>query len=130
VSLPKRHHYIPIFYLKPWTNERGQLCEFSRPYKDVVSKWKHPAATAFVDGLYTIPGLPPDDAAYVERAFMGAVDFWAAQAHRVFLEGDPSKKDLASKQLVGWARFLYSLMLRTPEQIEDMTHHDRGPKGA
>jgi hypothetical protein len=33
-KLPK-HHYIPVFYLKQWTNRDGILCEYSRKYKEV-----------------------------------------------------------------------------------------------
>ena len=52
---------------------------------------------------------------------MGAVDNWAAQAQRVFLHNKPEEIGLSLERKVGWARFLYSLMLRSPEHIDEMT---------
>lgn len=100
-----------------WAGGDGRLCEFSRPYQIVKAKRKHPSGTGYVDGLYTIPGLPPEDAQYVEKRFMQMNDDWAAKALKVFLLNDPARRDLKAKELVGWARFLYSLMIRTPEHI-------------
>jgi hypothetical protein len=122
MSEPTRHHYIPVFYLKPWTGSDGRLCEFSKPYKEFRARRKHPAATSYVDGLYTVPGLPPEDAQFVERDFMQAVDSWAAQAQRVFLQNNRDEQDLTSNQYVAWARFIYALMLRNPEHIDKMVH--------
>lgn len=120
MSQPLRHHYVPVFYLKPWTGEDGRLCEFSTPHRILRAKRKHPSATGYVDGLYTVPGLPPEDAQFVERDFMKAVDNWAAQAARVFLKHNSAEVSLTRSQQVGWARFLYAAMLRTPEQIFNM----------
>lgn len=118
MSTPLRHHYIPVFYLNQWAGDDGRLCEISRPHQKVKAKRKYPSGTGYVDGLYTIPGLPAEDAQYVEKRFMQLNDDWAAKALQVFLVHDPSQKDLTAKEKVGWARFIYSLMLRTPEQIQ------------
>jgi hypothetical protein len=117
VSEPIRHHYIPVFHLSQWAGDNGRLCEYSRPHKTVKAKRKHPSATGYVNGLYTIPGLPLEDAQYVEKRFFQFNDDWAAKALQVFLLHNPGKRDLTAKEKVGWARFIYSLMLRTPEQI-------------
>src|SRR5262245_53815399 len=115
MSEPTRHHYIPVFYLRQWAGADGRLCEYSRPYKEVKAKRRHPSGTGYVDGLYTVPGVPSEDAQFVEKHFMQMNDQWAAFALQAFLVGDPKKRDLTAKEKVAWARFLYSLIVRTPE---------------
>ena len=52
---------------------------------------------------------------------MSFTDDWASRAHRVLLSWDKSGvQELTSEEKVGWARFLYSLIIRTPAQIESM----------
>jgi hypothetical protein len=119
VSEPTRHHYIPVFYLKQWVGPDGRLCEYSRPHKETKAKRKHPAATAYVDNLYTVPGLPPAEAQFVEKKFMQIVDSGAAEAMTAMLKrtepiGD---KEPNWMHVIHWARFIYSLSLRTPERI-------------
>jgi Protein of unknown function (DUF4238) len=118
VSEPTRHHYIPSFYLRRWAGPDGKLCEYSRPYAETKAKRRHPSGTGFVDELYTIPGLPPEQSRYVERRFTQAVDNWAAQALAIMLRENPHSDDLDAKMKVAWARFLYSLIVRTPEHIK------------
>jgi Protein of unknown function (DUF4238) len=118
VSEPTRHHYIPIFYSKQWAGPDGKLCEYSRPYGETKAKRKHPSGTGYVNGLYTIPGLPPEQSQFVEKRFMQAVDNWAARALAIMLRESPQAHDLDARMKVAWARFLYSLMIRTPEHIK------------
>jgi Protein of unknown function (DUF4238) len=117
VSEPTRHHYIPIFYLRQWAGPDGKLCEYSRPYAETKAKRKHPSGTGYVAGLYTIPGISPEQSQFVEKRFMQAVDNWAARALAVMLRGNPQPHDLDRRLKVAWARFLYSLIIRTPEHI-------------
>jgi Protein of unknown function (DUF4238) len=117
VSEPTRHHYIPKFYLKQWMGSDGRLCEYSRPYKETKPSRKHPSGTGYVDGLYTIPGLPPEQSQFVEKSFMKAVDDWAARALAIMLRQNARSHDLDARSKAAWARFLYSLIVRTPESI-------------
>jgi hypothetical protein len=119
VSEPTRHHYIPVFYLKRWTGPDGRLCEYSRPYKETKAKRKHPAATAYVDGLYTVSGLPPERTQFVEKQFMQMVDSGAAEALTAMLKRTKPAGDEEPNwiQTAHWARFVYSLSQRTPERI-------------
>jgi hypothetical protein len=119
VSEPIRHHYIPIFYLRRWTGADGLLCEYSRPYKEVKAMRKAPKRTAYVRELYTVPGVPPSLAQFVEKQFMRATDDWAARA-AVILQaphGNNPKAQINMRERAGWARFLYSLMIRNPEYM-------------
>src|SRR4051812_3536649 len=125
MSEPNRHHYIPVFYLRQWTGDDGRLCQYSTPQrpparKVVKAKRKFPAATGYIDGLYTIPGLAPDEAQFVEAQFMKMVDDWAAKALQTLLQPHPRTRDLPRREHVGWARFVYSLILRNPEQLQRM----------
>jgi hypothetical protein len=117
VSEPTRHHYIPIFYLKQWAGNDKRLFEYSRPYRVTKAKRKHPSATAYVDGLYTVPGVPLEHAQFVEKRFMQAVDDWAARALAIMLDPNSTSNDLDLRMKVAWARFLYSLIVRNPEHI-------------
>jgi hypothetical protein len=48
---------------------------------------------------------------------MQAVDNWAAVL-AIMLRENPYSDDLDAKMKVAWARFLYSLIIRTPEHIK------------
>lgn len=119
MSEPKKHHYIPIFYLTAWANDRGNVCEFSRPYRGVVThKWRRPSATGYQEHLYTIPGVPEQQSQVIEKHFMGLVDSTAAQVHQKFLAD--GKDDLTAAERLAWSRFLYAMMIRNPEQIASL----------
>jgi Protein of unknown function (DUF4238) len=119
ISEPTRHHYIPIFYLKQWTGADGRLCEYSRPFDKVKAKRKHPAATAYVAGLYTVKDLPPERTQFVEKEFMQRVDSGAAEALIDLLKVTPQPMDKEPDwiRVICWARFVYSLGVRNPEWI-------------
>jgi len=119
MSKEGKHHYIPIFYLKQWAGDDGRIYEFSKPYDRVKPRHVHPDATGFVHGLYTVPGLPPDQAQYVEKQYMQETDDWAAKVLQLFMHpGGPAVMDLDARGKITWARFLYSLTIRTPEHLE------------
>jgi hypothetical protein len=67
MSEQRRHHYIPIFYLKQWSGEDGRICEFSKPHDRV--KPRKPAGTAYMDGLNTVYGLSCEEEQYLEDVF-------------------------------------------------------------
>jgi hypothetical protein len=65
----EKHHYIPSFYSREWAGADGRLCEYSRPYKQVVPRWTHPDGTGYVRGLYTVPKNDPHLSEYIETSF-------------------------------------------------------------
>jgi hypothetical protein len=113
-KLPK-HHYIPVFYLKQWTNGEGELCEFSRKYKEVKPRRTSPDGTGYVRGLYRLPNLPDEKAEVVESRYMKQVDNYAAPALQWMLTAGLG--DLPYLMKVAWARFLHCLVLRSPEYL-------------
>lgn len=115
MSEPKKHHYLPVFYLSAWANQQGNVCEFSRPHKEVKYKWRHPSATGYEENLYSFPGVPREQAQLVEKHYLGLVDSTAATVHQKFLLD--YHDDLVPEEALAWARFLYAMMFRNPEQI-------------
>lgn len=114
--LPRKHHYIPIFYLKRWAGADGRVCEYSKPFRNkVVPRRVHPAGTGYTDRLYELRGLPADVAQVIEDGFFKAVDVSAAEALALLDKGlEPSDVRLRS----AWTRFILSLLLRCPEDLE------------
>jgi hypothetical protein len=110
-----KHHYIPVFYQKPWCGADRRLCEYSRPYHAVIARRKYPTETGFERGLYTLNAHKPAVAEIVENRLMRQTDQYAALAHQILLRNDVSGLDATMRS--GWARFILSLMRRTPEAL-------------
>lgn len=116
----KNHHYVTQAYLRRFANGEGKVWD-TWLTKDGILREK-PRATksaGSADFLYSTrpqarwekPTL--DDA--VERKFFQPLDDEAARAITKLIEG-PS--DLDEEQAVQWARFVNSLLERTPEVLE------------
>ena len=116
MSIPLKHHYLPVFYLNRWTGADGRLCQFSRPHKNIVAHRKHPAQTGYVERLYELPGLPSENAQRIEQGFMQSLDSLAADALAMLEKDDPTITR-ESKPRSAWSRFIMSLLMRTPEDI-------------
>jgi hypothetical protein len=116
MSIPIKHHHLPVFYLKRWAGRDGKLCEFSKPHNDVIANRKSPRRTGFVERLYETPGLPHEEAQKVEQRFMAPVDSLGAQALAA-LESNDTTIATDSRLRSAWSRFIMSLLMRTPEDI-------------
>lgn len=116
-SPPIKHHYIPAFYLKRWTNKNGLLWEFRNPHKSkIVGTWKHPNATGYLNRGYELAGFPADQAQQVETNFFQPLDSWASRALHI-LENSDNKNEWDSRLRSAWSRFILSLLSRCPEDI-------------
>jgi hypothetical protein len=113
----EKHHYIPVFYLKQWSDPYGRICEFTRWGNVVKPKMKHPDATGFMRGLNTFKELDPEAANFLESHFFRQADDRAYRALTLLL-GDQTDLDADVKS--SWCRFLMTLFHRTPEGIERM----------
>ncbi|RWX66751.1 DUF4238 domain-containing protein [Mesorhizobium sp. M2A.F.Ca.ET.039.01.1.1] len=115
---PKKHHYIPVFYLRRWAGPDGRLCEFSRPYGHVVKpRMTHPAGTAYQENLYSLRGFEPHLAQQIEERFFHFTDSLAAEAlDRLVTKGVAG--EWPGELRSAWSRFIISLLLRTPPDIE------------
>ena len=110
MKLPK-HHYIPVFYLKQWTDAEGRLYEFSRPTAgDVKARDCGPKGTGYVRGLYRLEYLDEERAERFERIFFGQVDSLAKQGLDVCLQGMPQEWDIDLRS--AWSRFILGMLFR------------------
>jgi Protein of unknown function (DUF4238) len=105
MSIPRRHHYIPVFYLKRWTARDGRICEFSRPHDVVKARMTYPAGTAYEHDLYKIHGLESDAGQVTEQRFLKRVDQLASDALVKLIHGSaPDFNDVRAKS--AWSRFI------------------------
>ena len=110
----RKHHFVPVFYLKRWAGSDGRLVEFQRPYREVKAKRTYPDATGYEMDLYTMPGLPVGSEDYLESAFMSRVDQLASDAIKLLLEG---RDNFTATIKSGLSRFIMSLLHRDPESL-------------
>jgi hypothetical protein len=115
MPLGRKHHYIPVFYLNQWRGTDRRLCEYSKPHRTVIARRKYPTETGFERGLYTLNAHSPAVAEIVEDRLMRQTDNYAALAHQLLLNRDIAGLDATTRS--GWARFILSLMRRTPEAL-------------
>jgi Protein of unknown function (DUF4238) len=118
MSNPINHHYLPVFYLRQWSNTNGKVVRYHRPYKDVVTSPITPDNTGYEPGLYTLLGYPPEDAQAIETVFMGPrVDEPASRALKILISHDCS--GMADEMREWWTRFLMSMILRDPHSLKE-----------
>ena len=113
MSEGRKNHYIPVFYQKPWCGPDGRLCQYSRPRQAVRADRKFPTETGFERGLYTLKGHTEEVAEIVEDKLMRRTDNDAAIAHQLLLDKNIDGMDENVRS--AWARFVISIMRRTPE---------------
>lgn len=113
---PTKHHYIPAFYLKRWVGPDGKVTEFTKPYRDIVSKPIVPERTGYQERLYELKGYEPELAQQVEEKFFKPIDTWASKALEM-LERHGHDAPWNSDSRSAWTRFILSLLLRCPEDI-------------
>lgn len=119
MSQPRDHHFVPVFYLKHWTNSNGKLIEYSRPYRNkVVAKPVGPRATGYQTDLYAFEHLPAEIAQYLEATFLNRADDKASIALDKFLSGDaaPWTPELRS----AWSRFVINCVVRHPHPFAEI----------
>jgi hypothetical protein len=120
MSVPRKHHYIPVFYLKQWRGTDGRLCEYKRIGSKIVTRRAFPDATGYQKDLYRVDGLPDPIAQAVEQKFMRLVDTEANYALQKLLRGDKAPWD--SRMRSAWTRFILSLRFRNPEAVGIIKH--------
>jgi hypothetical protein len=110
----KKHHYLPVFYLKQWALQPGgKVVEFSRPFgPEVKPRRVHPSGTGYVNRLYASE-FAEVGAWEMERDFFSPVDSRAADAMRRLISGAV----LSDAERQAWATFVVSLLCRMPEDV-------------
>jgi hypothetical protein len=113
---PRKHHYLPEFYLKNWANQNGRVWEFSRPHKSVVARERYPSETGFERHLYSVSSRSDSTSKqHLESDVFSPLDNDAAVAlaHLGELGTKPSDENLTK----AWCRFLVSQLYRNPSAI-------------
>ena len=114
------HHYVPVFLLKEWQSPPGdKLSCFQWLQGRLLHKRYKAKSVAKLEGLYKLGGRQPGQENSLERDYLGpALDSPAALAHQAILTRGVRILDGQGK--AAWVRFLVSLLLRTPDQVEDV----------
>src|SRR6478736_4692253 len=106
---PRKHHYIPKFYLKKWARPDGRVLCYKRiPTGAVVADWVTPKSTAYEIDLYTLEHLPEDIRQAIEKYVTADVDNRAAMAMQKMIAAK-STETLTAEDRLGWAQFIVSL---------------------
>ena len=116
MSQPKRHHYLPVFYLKRWVGSRGRVCRYYRPRDRVVASDVGPDFTGYEDGLYQLDGTANPQ--IVETKFFRAVDNNAAPILESMLRVGPGALDNDKRR--SWTLFLMSMLMRSPHSLDEI----------
>lgn len=117
---PRKHHYIPVFYLRPWCRKKdARLAQFHRvgPTKRLFKKWVCPTETGYKEHLYTLPNLEPENQNWLETEFLGLVDRNSAEARNKLIAHEDLSPDLRDS----WCRFIMSMIHRNPEKIAEIS---------
>ena len=124
MSEPRKHHYVPVCYLKQWANTHDRrLCEHKLilTIKAVRPRRTSPAGTGYKIDLYRIGGVPEDIAQDFEKRFMRLVDTDASRALEKIIAGETD--NWPGELRSGWARFIMSLLFRNPESVAVIKDH-------
>ena len=116
MSQPKRHHYLPVFYLKRWVGSRGRVCRYYRPRDRVVASDVGPDFTGYEEGLYQLDGTA--DPQMIETKFFRAVDNNAAPVLESMLHEGPGALDEDKRR--SWTLFLMSMLMRSPHSLDEI----------
>jgi hypothetical protein len=116
---PSKHHYIPAFYLRRWESGPSmELTELAKPFGPIIKiKQVKAKSTGFDDGLYSLEGYERELAQQVEEHFFKPLDDEASQVLSM-LEQFGHRASWNSENRSSWTRFMLSLLLRCPEDIE------------
>jgi hypothetical protein len=102
---PRKHHYVPVFYQRNFTNDAGLLWVYDRvrqSYKEL-----HPRSVCFKKDLYAVKpkGKPPD--MQVETKLLRHIDSMGSAGIRDFLSNKPSpnaEQEVAFFMAFQWTR--------------------------
>lgn len=114
-----RHHYVPEFLQKPWTENSpdGKLEVFRIDLPNIPSSRHMPKFTGFEHNLFALSEdvIAGMDKQAIETRFLRIVDNNAANIRNKLL--GQGFKTLTPEDRVDWARFLMSLRLRQPDIV-------------
>lgn len=114
-----RHHYVPQFLLRPWTEATpdDKLEVFRLDLPDLPSSRYAPKSTGFDNDLYALTKdvIAGMEKQAIETRFLKLVDNNAANVRNKLV--NQGFKTLTPENKVDWARFLMSLRVRQPDIV-------------
>jgi hypothetical protein len=114
MSVPKKHHFLPEFFLKKWRGSDLRVVQFHRPHETkFASVRRFPSETGFERFLYSLGNLPVEEAQEIETEFFSLVDDRASIALDALYVDGHLPKDLEDQ----WWRFVATLMTRMPSDV-------------
>lgn len=117
MSAPKKHHYVPEFYLKRWAGEDRKVSDFRRFAGELVHRRRFPSETGFEIELYSIRNhTDPDRRQIIEKRLMSRIDNGASRSLEYMEATDKPPADSVHRN--AWTTFLLSLIYRSPMQVE------------
>lgn len=118
MSEPKKHHFVPKFYLSNWCNEpSGKLHYFYWINNKFIPSPISPKFTAFEYNLYSLENVPPGQAQIVEKFLSKTIDGPASMIIKKIISEGPNT--LSDDMRRNWAKFLLSLRYRNPPGINN-----------
>ncbi|MCD1642474.1 DUF4238 domain-containing protein [Aurantimonas coralicida] len=114
-----KHHYIPVFYTSGWTRQNFLYEYGKRQHGKVLPRKTSPDGTGYAKGLYELKGFPAELSQQVEEGFFKLIDGLASQALSKLRSGC-SMALLSVDEKSSWSRFIISMLLRCPEDVEEM----------
>lgn len=114
MNSPRKHHYLPRWYLSRWEKE-GVVWEFCRqgPKNELHARYRAVGATGYQRDLYTVPNRPPEQATVIETQFLQRIDDRGAKAVGMAERNEPAGPNDKS----GLVQFVLSMLHRPPKRI-------------
>lgn len=116
MSIPRKHHYLPQFYLERWARD-GEVIRYVRPLGNdgpLDCRGKAPKGIAYERDLYQLPDIPDlAESQQIEMRFFQEVDDRAATA----LQRVDANTPLSLEDRTALARFMVSLLHRSPSRL-------------
>jgi len=111
----KKHHHVPIFYLRRWSGEGGQVHVIRNINGKIVRSNHAPAHLGFEYHLYSYhEDFVAADRAEIETKFFAPLDNQGAKIVTKMIAGSLLEK----RERILWVQFLLSMKVRTPENVE------------
>jgi len=117
LSEPLKHHYLPEFYLSRWRNAQAKVIEFRFRFGKLEARPTSTKGTGYRPRLYSKSEGP--DPHKIEKGFMKKLDTKASKVLDLF-EAGVTPEQLSAAQRSDWSRFIMSLWMRTPADIQTM----------
>lgn len=109
-----KHHYVPQFYLKQWSEADGKVPYFRWLGTRTIADRIAPRGTAFEHDLYARENVPEKERHAVED-FFSKLDSTAAPIHQRLRRLE--KFTFTAEERTNWAMFLVAANLRVPEMV-------------